>query len=231
VSTRFATLVAHDARLQYRFGIYAAYAVVIALYVGLLSAAGAYLPGWVPALIVFIDPSAVGFFFLGALMLLERSENVRIALAATPLRARDYVASKAVTLTLMGLVATLALAPFTHSRVDLALLALVTCLISVTYVGIGVGFARRFKTVNGYLIGSAVILTPVIAPGFLALAAALPLWVWLIPSAAQFRLVLVAMGAVPVDPAETAVCLTVAGICAVAAFAFAVRDMQREFGK
>ncbi len=231
MTARLATLVAHDARLQYRFGIYAAYAVVIALYVGFLASTGAYLPNWVPAMIVFVDPAAVGFFFLGALMLLERSENVRLALAATPLLSRDYVASKAATLTVMALVATFALVPFIHASANLPLLALSVALVSFAYIGIGVAFARRFRTVNAYLIGSGALLTPVIIPGFAALFPNMPLWVALVPSAAQFRLILVAMGAMPIVPAELGLCLAVAALSAVAALVFAVRDMRQEFGK
>ena len=55
---------------------------------------GPHLPAWAPAFIIFTDPAALGFFFLGALMMLERSEGVRTALAVTPLSAADYLTAK-----------------------------------------------------------------------------------------------------------------------------------------
>ncbi|HUV31940.1 MAG TPA: hypothetical protein VMW31_00080, partial [Devosiaceae bacterium] len=70
---RLATLVRHDARLQARYGIYAAYSVVIALYAGVLWFAGPRLPKWVIALTVLSDPAVLGFFFVGGLMLLEKA--------------------------------------------------------------------------------------------------------------------------------------------------------------
>ena len=52
------------------------------------------LPDWAAAFIIFTDPAALGFFFLGALMMLERSEGVRTALATTPLSLLDYLARR-----------------------------------------------------------------------------------------------------------------------------------------
>ena len=79
-------LLRHDARLQWRYGIYAAYGVVLAFYVALLVSGRQRLPAWVPGVIIFTDPAALGFYFLGALMMLERAEGVRTALAVSPLR-------------------------------------------------------------------------------------------------------------------------------------------------
>ena len=52
---------------------------------------------------------------------------------------------------------------------NLALLFLTVALTSVQYIGIGIPIALHFRTVSGYLLGSAAFLTPLIAPAFLAL--------------------------------------------------------------
>ena len=78
-------------------------------YVAVLIALGPRLPSAAVAFIIFSDPAALGFFFLGGLMMLERSEGVRPALAVTPLRIADYLGAKALTLTLVALCASLAL--------------------------------------------------------------------------------------------------------------------------
>ena len=229
--TVLASIVVHDARLQFRYGIHAAYAVVTALYLAFFLLAGPLLPAWVPAVIIYTDPAVVGFCFLGALMLLERGEHTRMALAATPLSATDYVAGKAITLTGLGLVATLVLAPVVHADANLPLLAITVGLTALAYIGIGVAFARRCRTVNAYLIGSGALLTPLIAPGFLALLPAMPLPLLLVPTAAQLRLTLAALGAIPTDPLEIAIGLVVATVSAIGCLAFAVADLKREFGK
>lgn len=231
MSSRLATLIVHDMRLQYRYGIYLAYAFVIALYVGILVSVGPWLPAWGPALIIFTDPAALGFFFLGALMMLEKSERVRTALAVAPLSAADYYLAKLVTLTGLALVSCAILMLFLHQSADPALLLLTVALTSIQYVGIGVPIALTFRTVNGYLIGSAGFLTPVIAPGFLALLDPMPIWLALIPAVSQFRLILVATGAAGAGLAELIVMLTVCAVAASGASWLALRALRRELGR
>ena len=169
MAARAWTLAAHDIRLQWRYGIYLAYGFVLAVYVGVMVWAGPHLPAWAPAVIVFTDPAALGFFFLGALMMLERAERVTAALAVAPLSAADYFAAKCGTLTGVALIACAVLLLFIHRPAHPALLLLTVALTSVQYLGIGVPIALRFNTVSAYLIGSAGFLTPLIAPGALAL--------------------------------------------------------------
>jgi fluoroquinolone transport system permease protein len=228
--SRVGVLLRHDVRLQYRYGIYAAYAVVVALYVGVLLAAGEQLPDWATAFIIFSDPAALGFFFLGALMMLERSEGVRVALATTPIAPMDYLWAKMLTLTGLALVACLALF-LAHRSGDPVLLSVAVALTSFQFIGIGVPIALRFRTVSGYLMGSTGFLTPVIAPAFLALLDPFPLWLAVIPSVSQFRLMLVATDAATAGPAEIAAMVIVCLVAALAAFWIARRALAAEFGR
>jgi fluoroquinolone transport system permease protein len=224
-------LLHHDARLQLRNGIYGAYAFVVTLYAALLALAGVALPSWVPAVLIFTDPAALGFFFLGALMMLERSERVRIALAVAPLSAGEYLLAKVVTLTLVALAAGAILIAVTPGRDDPVLLLSVVMLTSVQYVGIGVPIAVRFRTVNAYLVGSAAFLTPIVAPAFLALLDPFPRWTVAIPAVSQLRLMLVATGARDGSVVEVSVMLLVSAVAAAAAIWLALRSLAREFGR
>ena len=105
--TALVALVGHDARLQYRYGIYVAYAFVVGFYVLVLCLGRGLLPSWALALVIYSDPAAVGFFFLGALMMLEKGEGVRTALATSPVTAAQYLMGKMVTLTSVALLASL----------------------------------------------------------------------------------------------------------------------------
>jgi fluoroquinolone transport system permease protein len=228
---RTVALIRHDVRLQYRYGIYAAYAVIVAVYLAELLLFRDALPIWVPALIIFTDPAAVAFFFLGALMMLEKSEGVRVALSASPATAVDYLTGKAVTLVGLSLVSSAALLPFIPHATNPLLLLVAVALTAVQYLGIGVPIALRFKTVNGYLIGSAGFLTPVIAPGLLALLEPFPLWLAIVPAVSQFRLMLVATGAASATAIEVATTIIVLAAAAIGAMAFALHVLRREFGK
>ena len=229
MSSRILTMTLHDARLQFRYGIYAAYAVVVAVYVALLLWLAPWLPDWTPAFIVFSDPAALGFFFLGALMMLERSEGVRTALATAPLTVGDYLGGKVITLTGLALIASTILHLASMRPGNIALLSIVVASTSVQYVGIGVPIARRFSTVSGYLMGSAGFLTPVIAPAFLALLDPFPTWLAIIPAVSQLRLMLVATGAADNGADELAFMLAVVFAAACGGMLLAYRSLRREF--
>lgn len=228
---RLLVFAGHDARLQYRYGIYAAYAFVVGFYVLALSLGHDVFPGWAIALIIYTDPAAVGFFFLGALMMLEKAEGVRVALAASPADAAGYLGGKVVTLTAIALLACVVLL-FVHRAAPYPLLLLLAVLLtSLTFLGIGVPIALTFRTVNGYLVGSSGFLTPLIGPAFLALLNPMPIWLGLWPPVAQLRLILIAMGHASAAPWELGVLLTVSAAAALAAILFAHRALVRELGK
>lgn len=231
MTARLLAIIRHDLRLQFRYGIYAAYAVVVGFYLAQLFLLSHVLPKWVPALIIFTDPAAVAFFFLGALMMLEKSEGVRAALAVTPMSASDYLLGKAITLVGLSVLSCTVLIPFMHEVASPWLLVLTVLLTAIQYLGIGVPIALRFKTVSGYLLGSAALLTPVIAPGLLALLEPFPTWLAVVPAASQFRLMLVATGAATAASAEEAIMLLVSAVAASGAIWLALRALRREFGQ
>lgn len=229
--TRLLALAAHDARLQFRYGIYVAYGFVIALYCVAIWGAGALLPVWAPGVVVFSDPAALGFFFLGALMMLERTEGVRMALAVTPLTAAQYLASKIITLSGLSLLSCVVLLLALHDAPNPALMLGAVALTSIAFIGIGVPIALRFRTVNAYLVGAAAVLTPIIAPAAFALLDPMPLWLAIWPPIAQFRLILVTTGYGTASAADLGVMLIVAVLTAVAACLVAQRALRWELGK
>lgn len=231
MSNRALVLIGHDLRLQYRYGIYAAYAVVVAFYVGVLLLLGPLLPAWVPAVIIFTDPAAVAFFFLGALLMLERAEGVRVALATAPVTAVDYLAGKTATLVGLAVASSMLLLPFMPHAGNSALLLATVGLTALQYLGIGIPIGLRFRTVNGYLIGSAAFLTPLIAPALLAFIEPFPLPLALIPAVSQFRLLLAATGVASITAVEMSLMLMVSTLAAIAAIWLAVRALRRELGK
>lgn len=228
---RLLVFAAHDARLQYRYGIYAAYAFVVGFYVLALTLGRGILPHWAVALIVYTDPAAVGFFFLGALMMLEKAEGVRVALATSPADAAGYLGGKTLTLTAVALAACIVLLVVHRAAPHPVLLLASVALTSIAFLGIGVPIALAFRTVNGYLVGSSSFLTPLIGPAFLALLDPMPVWLGIWPPVAQLRLILIAMGYAGSAPLELTFYLGVAAIAAIVAMAFAHRVLARELGK
>ena len=227
--TRLAVLLAHDLRLLRRYGIIYAYTVVIALYAAGLYFAGPIMPAWAIGGIIYSDPAVLGFFFLGAMMLLERAEGPRLALAVTPISARDYVLAKTLALSLLALVAVLVLGLLAgHARLGLLLAAV--AVVSACYCGLGILAGLRFRTVGSYLMGSAGVLTPLILPGLLGFLNPMPGWAVLVPPAAQLRLVLLGTGAASAGWGEMLGLFAVATTTATVALWAAMRAVQRQMG-
>lgn len=225
------TVLLHDARLQYRYGIYAAYAFVIAFYVAALTVGRGLLPEWGVGLVIYTDPAAVGFFFLGALVMLEKGEGVRTALAITPLRARTYLAAKAMTLGSISIAACAILIVVHGGVANPALLLLAVALSSMAFIGLGIPIALRFRTVNGYLVGSAGFLTPLLGLAGLALLEPMPVWMAIWPPVAQFRLVLIATGYGAASMPEITLMIAIAAAAAAAMLIWATASLRKELGK
>jgi hypothetical protein len=92
-------LVIWDVRMQARENVYlftvfstAAFAIVVLLFPG-------DVPDTVVTAVLFLDPAIIGTSFVGAMVLLERSQNTLPALAVSPASPVDYVLAKIITLT------------------------------------------------------------------------------------------------------------------------------------
>ncbi len=88
----------------------------------------------------------------------------------------------------------------------------------------------RFKTVTGYLVGSAGILTPITLPMFFALYDPMAFWAMFIPATAQFRLFLVSLGTFEASGIELGIMVTITALTATGTAAFAINRLKRELG-
>ncbi|WMJ78965.1 MULTISPECIES: fluoroquinolone export ABC transporter permease subunit [unclassified Sedimentibacter] len=101
---RLINLIYGDIRFQYKYGFYFVYVVFTLMYISVLF----FLPlEWrekTAAVLIFSDPSAMGLFFMGAIVLLEKSERVLSTIAVSPVKADDYIISKVVSLGVISVI-------------------------------------------------------------------------------------------------------------------------------
>ena len=101
---RLINLICGDIRFQYKYGFYFVYVVFTLMYIFVLL----FLPlEWrekIAAVLIFSDPSAMGLFFMGAIVLLEKSERVLSTIAVSPVKADDYIISKVVSLGVISVI-------------------------------------------------------------------------------------------------------------------------------
>ena len=97
-----------DIRFQFKYGFYFLYLVFSILYISLLYILPSSWREKAAVLMIFTDPAAMGLFFMGAIVLFEKSERVLNSIAISPVLPREYVISKLVSIalisTLVGLV-------------------------------------------------------------------------------------------------------------------------------
>ncbi|MDF2656462.1 MAG: hypothetical protein K0R19_2936 [Bacillota bacterium] len=143
-----------DIRFQIRYGFYFLYLFLSVLYITVL-----YLlpitwrePGAI--LMIFSDPAAMGLYFMGAIVLFEKSERVLNSIAVSPVRPLEYVISKLGSVGLISTAAAVAIGmsgqvisnPFQFA----AAVFLCSCLFSAA----GLIIACKITTLNQFIIAT-----------------------------------------------------------------------------
>ncbi len=191
----------NDVRLQYRHGFYAAYAFVVVVYVLLMQLVPEAARGRLLTVIVLSEASVIGFFFAGALVLLERSDGTLQALSITPLRPREFLTARVASLTLLTFSAVVVVsAGAVGVRFNAVILACATLLTIALFGLLGTAAACRFATIDRFVVWgglfSALLSLPVL-PYFGLLESRL----WLIlPTTASLSLLDAAYGNRPTSP-------------------------------
>lgn len=164
---RTLSAIIYDIKFQIRHGFYYAYALVSVLYIVLLKIVPADSREYLSILILLTDPTVLGFFFIGGIVLLEKDQNIFASLFVTPMKVGEYVTAKLVSLTMLSLLSSAAIAFFsTPGSFDPLLLLISVAPSSVFFTLAGLALAVRVKSINGYIIASPFFLTPFILPLF-----------------------------------------------------------------
>ena len=160
-----------DLLLQFRNGFFYATAFVIAIWALLISRL--HLLDTRPNLEWLLPPMVLdslvinSFYFVGALVLLEKGEGTLEAQVVTPLRTSEYLVSKVITLTLLALLQNVIVVGLV-AGVTSGMLQLIagTVLASTFYVLLGFVAVARYNSINEYLLPSllyvAVLLLPLL---------------------------------------------------------------------
>lgn len=154
-----------DVRLQRRYGFYTVYAALTVFYAVAFVALPASLTERALVFVVLSDPSVLGFYFVAALVLIEKREGVLDALVVSPLGVRGYLVSKVASLTLLAVVVATALSLLVHSGgVNLPLLVLGVALTSIPFVLVGFVSVARFDSINDYFLSALLYGVVLYAP-------------------------------------------------------------------
>lgn len=160
-----------ELRVQWRSGLYAVYAVMTAVFVGILFLIPAPARPLGLRMIVLMDPSLMGFFFAGGMTLLERDQGVLAALQTSRWGFAGYWRTKVASLLLLAagvsslLLGVSAVTGLTALSVaDVAVVLLGVVLTVPVFFSLGVWVAGHCRAILTYFVLAGVLTLPLMYP-------------------------------------------------------------------
>jgi fluoroquinolone transport system permease protein len=154
-----------DITLQIRHGFYYATVFVLAVCVALVSRIPALDLKWLLPALVLGNLLLNTFYFIGGLILLEKSDGTLEAQVVTPLRAWEYLISKIGTLALLGLIENFVIVLLlAGSGFDPLPLLLSLTLTATIYCLAGIVVVVRYASINEYLMPSVIYTSLLMVP-------------------------------------------------------------------
>lgn len=150
---RFLKLLLGDMQFQLKYGFYFLYVLFGIVYIALLMI---FPDAWrekAASIMIYSDPAALGLFFMGAIVLLEKSERVLNALAVSPVKTIEYILSKVVSLAVISVVVSFVLAVVAGSS-NIFILLLSVALTSGIFTLLGLIVATKIESLNQYLMAT-----------------------------------------------------------------------------
>lgn len=148
-----------DILFQFKQGFYIIYVVITLVYMIALS--------WIPInqlkivvpLVIFTDPSVIGLFFVGGIIMLEKNQGIIFAIVVTPLSVLEYIISKVLSLIVVSLFAGVIIAALTYKGpINWLLFAISLILTSTFFTLCGLIIGAKCHTVNQYIVKTIPIM-------------------------------------------------------------------------
>lgn len=188
---RLLNAVVADMKFQYKHGFYLVYIVVTIMYLIALSLLPANIFNIALPLVVFSDPTALGLFFIGGIILLEKGQGVLMLLVVTPLQTKEYIMTKVISLAIVSVLVAFAISFFSnYNHVNWTLLLITTVLSSSIFTLLGILINASCHTVNQYLLRTVPYTILFILPCFALIGFPYAALFNIVPSVAALRLML-----------------------------------------
>ena len=172
---RLGNLFLWDIRFQAKYGFYFLYAVLTLIYtIALFAVPGSWKEN-TTAILIFSDPASMGLFFMGAIVLLEKSQHTPCAFAVSPVQPMEYIIAKVGSLSAISLVVAAMLA-FAASVNNLHIVLLGTVMSSAIFTLLGIIIATKIISLNQFILWTVPIEIVCFVPAILHLFKITPAW-------------------------------------------------------
>ncbi|MCK5148441.1 hypothetical protein KAR48_16915 [bacterium] len=175
-------LIKNDFRFQFRHGIQNAYAVVIALYIAVIHLLPITIRQELLTGLLFSDVTVFGFFFVGGIVLLEKSQGVLSPLFMTPVPPVWYLCSKVITMMLNSLFfGSILIICSGITVINWSETLVSVLLMSALFTTTGLIIAMRAQHINSYFLLAVPVTMLMAAPMALLALPQIHSWLWLNP--------------------------------------------------
>ena len=186
--TRIMYLTRADINFQFRYGFYSLYLFISIIYIVCIRLLPLAWRETARIFIVFSDPAALGLFFIGAILLFEKSERVLSSIAVSPVCAGEYVLAKALSIACISLLSGIVILAasgdtrLVHQFPCFLIYGLLCSSCLCTCIGILIG--THIRTLNQFLIATIPAEILLFVPPVLFYAGINPRWLLLHPGVA-----------------------------------------------
>ncbi|WKY44017.1 ABC transporter permease [Eubacteriaceae bacterium ES2] len=175
---RLKIMLLNEFRFLWKYGIIALYVVFTLIYLGLLAALPTSVREITAVLLVFTDPAAMGLFFMGAVVLLEKSQHVESSLSVSPIKIEEYIIAKIIPMMIIACLVALALCLYAHVNIILSLIGVAFSSVLFSLCGLSVGV--NIKSLNSFMIATVPFEIILCLPPLLYLFGLIQSPLWLI---------------------------------------------------
>ena len=188
---RLLNAIKSDIRFQYKQGFYLIYLIITAMYLVILSLVPENVLNIALPLIVFSDPSVLGLFFIGGIIMLEKGQGIIQVLVVSPLKTSEYIISKVISLSIISALAGILLTIFgSNSYPDWILLTISIFLTSSIFTLCGIMINAGCNNVNQYIIKTIPYMLLLVLPCFSLLGFKYSYLFYIFPSVSALKLML-----------------------------------------
>lgn len=177
-----------DIRFQYKYGFYFLYIFFTIVYIGLLLA---FPEGWrekAAILMIFSDPAAIGLYFMGAIVLFEKSERVLDSIAVSPTRTYEYMLSKLFSIGVISVIVGVTIGFFSNVVNITISFILGIFLCSCLFSALGLIIATKSISMNGFIIATLPAELIINIPAIVWMFGWRPFWLLLHPGVSMMVL-------------------------------------------
>jgi fluoroquinolone transport system permease protein len=153
---RIKNLFLGDIKFQMKYGFYFVYAVLSILYIFLLHSLPESFREKAAVIMILTDPATLGLFFIGAIVLLEKSQCVLNSLAVSPIKANEFILSKVLSLSIISTIVGIILALAADIR-NIGYVIIGTFLGAAIFTLAGLIIASKISTLNQFIITTVPI--------------------------------------------------------------------------